>query len=110
MVLFPDLLPDLRSGQLPPMRPAHLLVGRLDTLDGLLNKTPNTTRVFPGAGQRQDVLLIKKRAKDLVGGCHPGCGLGGGGVEVGVEVGCGRQVFEECPKVAPPVGAAHVAE
>lgn len=89
MVLFPDLLPDLRGGQLPPMRPAHLLVGRLDTLDGLLNKTPNPVRVFPGAGQRQDVLLVEERTQDLVGGCHPGCGFGGGGVEVGVEVGCG---------------------
>ena len=92
------------------MRPAHLLVGGLNTLDGLLNKTPNTTRVFPGAGQRQDVLLVEECAKDLVGGCHPGCGFGGGWVEVGVEVGCGRQVFEECSKVAPPVGAPYVAE
>jgi hypothetical protein len=25
----------------------------------------------------------------LVGGCHPGGGFGGCGVEVGVEVGCG---------------------
>ncbi len=89
MVLFPDLLPDLRGGQLPPMRPAHLLVRCLNTLDGLLNKTPNTTRVFPGAGQRQDVLLVEKCTQYLVGGCHPGCGFGGGGVEVGVEVGCG---------------------
>lgn len=89
MVFFLDLLPDLRSGQLPPMRPAHLLVGRLDTLDGLLNKTPNPVRVFPGAGQRQNVLLVEERTQDLVGGYHPGCGLGGGGIEVGVEVGCG---------------------
>lgn len=89
MVLFPDLLPDLRGGQLPPMRPAHLLVGSLNALDGLLNKTPNTTRVFPGAGQGQDVLLVEECAKDLVGGCYPGCGFGGCGVEVGVEVGCG---------------------
>lgn len=88
MVLFPDFLPDLRGGQLPPMRPAHLLVGGLNTFDGLLNKTPNTTRIFPGAGQRQDVLLVEECAKDLVGGCHPGCGFGGCGVEVGVEVGC----------------------
>jgi len=50
------------------MRPAHLLVGRLDTLDGLLNKTPNPVRVFPGAGQGQDVLLVEECAKDLVGG------------------------------------------
>jgi hypothetical protein len=34
-------------------------------------------------------LLVEERTQDLVGGCHPGCGLGGGGVEVGVEVGCG---------------------
>ena len=90
MVFFLDFLPDLRSGQFPPMRPAHLLVGRLDTLDGLLNKTPNPVRVFPGAGQRQDVLLVEERTQDLVGGCHPGCGFGGCGIEVGVEVGCGR--------------------
>lgn len=68
MVLFPDLLPDLRGGQLPPMRPAHLLVGGLNTFDGLLDKTPNPVRVFPGAGQGQDVLLVEERAKDLVGG------------------------------------------
>lgn len=86
MVLFPDLLPDLCGGQLPPMRPAHLLVGGLD---GLLNKTPNTICVFPGAGQGQDVLLVEECAEDLVGGCHPGGGFGGCGVEVGVEVGCG---------------------
>lgn len=89
MVLFPDLLPDLRGGQLPPMRPAHLLMRCLNPLDGLLNKTPNTTRVFPGAGQRQDVLLVEKRTQYLVGGCHPGCSFGGCGIEVGVEVGCG---------------------
>ena len=89
MVLFPDLLPDLCGGQLPPMRPAHLLVGRLNALDGSLNKTPNPVRVFPGAGQGQDVLLVEKCTQYLVGGCHPGCGFGGGGVEVGVEVGCG---------------------
>lgn len=89
MVLFLDFLPDLRGGQLPPMRPAHLLVRCLNTLDGLLDKTPNPVRVFPGAGQRQDVLLVEERAKDLAGGCHPGCGFGGGWVEVGVEVGCG---------------------
>lgn len=89
MVLFPDLLPDLCGGQLPPMRPAHLLVGGLDTLDGLLNKTPNTICVFPGAGQGQDILLVEERTQYLVGGCHPGCGFGGCGVEVGVEVGCG---------------------
>ena len=89
MVLFPDLLPDLRGGQLPPMRPAHLLVRGLDALDGLLNKTPNATRVFPGAGQRQDVLLVEERTQYLVGGCHPGGGFGGCGVEIGVEVGCG---------------------
>ena len=86
VVLFPDLLPDLCGGQLPPMRPAHLLVGGLD---GLLNKTPNTICVFPGAGQGQDVLLVEECAEDLVGGCHPGGGFGGCGVEVGVEVGCG---------------------
>lgn len=68
MVLFPDLLPDLRGGQLPPMRPAHLLMRCLNILDGLLNKTPNTTRVFPGAGQRQDVLLVEERTQYLVGG------------------------------------------
>lgn len=68
MVLFPDFLPDLRGGQFPPMRPAHLLVGGLNAFDGLLNKTPNTTRVFPGAGQGQDVLLVEECAKDLVGG------------------------------------------
>ena len=50
------------------MRPAHLLVRYLNALDGLLNKTPNTTRVFPGAGQRQDVLLVEECAQDLVGG------------------------------------------
>lgn len=110
MVLFPDLLPDLCGGQLPPMRPAHLLVGGLDALDGLLNKPPNTICVFPGAGQGQDVLLVEECAKDLVGRRHPGGCFGGGGVEVGVEVGCGRQVFEECLKVAPPVGAPYVAE
>ena len=66
MVLFPDLLPDLRGGQLPPMRPAHLLMRCLNPLDGLLNKTPNTTRVFPGAGQ--DVLLVEERTQYLVGG------------------------------------------
>ena len=71
------------------MRQAHLLVGGLDTLDGLLNKTPNTICVFPGAGQRQDVLLVEKRTQYLVGGCHPGCSFGGCGIEVGVEVGCG---------------------
>ena len=72
------------------MRPAHLLMRCLNTLDSLLNKAPtNTTRVFPGAGQRQDVLLVEECAKDLVGGCHPGGGFGGCGVEVGVEVGCG---------------------
>ena len=90
MVLFPDLLPDLSGGQLPPMRPAHLLMRDLNTLDSLLNKAPNTTRIFPGAGQRQDVLLVEERTQDLVGGCHPGCGFGGCGIEVGVEVGCGR--------------------
>ena len=110
MVLFPDLLPDLRGGQLPPMRPAHLLVRCLNALDGLLDKTPNATRVFPGAGQGQDVLLVEERTQYLVGGYHPGGGFGGCGVEVGVEVGCGRQVFEECPKVAPPVGAPYAAE
>lgn len=110
MVLFPDLLPDLRGGQLPPMRPAHLLMRCLNPLDGLLNKTPNTTRVFPGAGQGQDVLLVEERTQYLVGGYHPGGCFGGCGVEVGVEVGCGRQVFEECPEVAPPVGAPYVAE
>ena len=110
MVFFLDLLPDLRGGQLPPMRPAHLLVGRLDTLDSLLNKTPNPVRVFPGAGQGQDVLLVEERTQYLVGGYHPGGCFGGCGVEVGVEVGCGRQVFEECLKVAPPVGAPYVAE
>lgn len=89
MVFFLDFLPDLRGGQLSPMRPAHLLVGCLNTFDSLLNKTPNPVRVFPGAGQGQDVLLIKKRAKDLVGGYHPGGGFGGCGVEIGVEVGCG---------------------
>ena len=89
MVFFLDFLPDLRSGQFPPMWPAHLLVGCLDALDGLLNKTPNPVRVFPCAGQRQDVLLVEERTQDLVGGCHPGCGFGGGGIEVGVEVGCG---------------------
>lgn len=68
MVFFFDLLPDLRGGQLPPMRPAHLLVRGFNTLDGLLNKTPNPARVFPGAGQRQDILLVEKRAQDLVGG------------------------------------------
>ena len=92
------------------MRPARLSVRYLNALDGLLDKTPNTTRVFPGAGQGQDVLLVEERTQYLVGGCHPGCGFGGGGVEVGVEVGCGRQVFEECLKVAPPVGAPYVAE
>ena len=71
------------------MRPAHLLVGGLDTLDGLLNKAPNTICGFPGAGQGQDVLLVEERTQYLVGGCHPGGGFGGGGVEVGVEVGCG---------------------
>jgi len=50
------------------MRPAHLLVRCLNTFDGLLDKTPNTTRVFPGAGQGQDVLLVEECAKDLVGG------------------------------------------
>jgi hypothetical protein len=50
------------------MRPAHPLVGGLNTFDGLLDKTPNTTRVFPGAGQGQDVLLVEECAKDLVGG------------------------------------------
>lgn len=50
------------------MRPAHLLVGGLDTLDGLLNKTPNTICVFPGAGQGQDVLLVEERTQYLVGG------------------------------------------
>ena len=89
MVFFFDFLPDLRGGQFPLMRPARLLVGCLDTLDGLLNKTPNPVRVFPGAGQGQDVLLVEECAQDLVGGCHPGCGFGGCGVEVGVEVGCG---------------------
>lgn len=89
MVFFPDFPPDLCGGQLPPMRPAHLLVGGLNTFDGLLDKAPNTTRVFPGAGQRQDVLLVEERTQYLVGGCHPGCGFGGCGVEVGVEVGCG---------------------
>lgn len=89
MVLFLDFLPDLRGGQLPPMRPAHLLVGGLNTFDGLLDKTPNTTRVFPGAGQGQDVLLVEECTQYLAGGCHPGCGFGGDGVEVGVEVGCG---------------------
>lgn len=89
MVLFLDFLPDLRGGQLPPMRPAHLLMRGLDALDGLLNKTPNATRVFPGAGQGQDVLLVEERTQYLVGGCHPGCCFGGCGVEVGVEVGCG---------------------
>lgn len=68
MVLFPDLLPDLCGGQLPPMRPAHLLVGGLDALNGLLNKTPNTICVFPGAGQGQDVLLVEERTQYLVGG------------------------------------------
>lgn len=68
MVLFLDFLPDLRGGQFPPMRPDHLLVRCLNTFDGLLNKTPNATRVFPGAGQRQDVLLVEECAKDLVGG------------------------------------------
>ena len=68
MVFFFDFLPDLRGGQLPPMRPAHLLVRCLNALDGLLNKTPNPVRVFPGAGQRQDVLLVEECAKDLVGG------------------------------------------
>ena len=89
MVFFLDLLPDLRGGQFPPMRPARLLVGCLNTLDGLLNKTPNPVRVFPGAGQRQDVLLVEERPQDLVGGCHPSGGFGGCGIEVGVEVGCG---------------------
>lgn len=68
MVLFPDFLPDLRGGQLPPMRQARLPVGGLNPLDGLLNKTPNTTRVFPGAGQGQDVLLVEERTQYLVGG------------------------------------------
>ena len=68
MVLFLDFLPDLRGGQLPPMRQAHLLMRCLNPLDGLLNKTPNTTRVFPGAGQRQDVLLVEERTQYLVGG------------------------------------------
>lgn len=110
MVLFPDFLPDLRGGQLPPMRPAHLLVRCLNTLDDLLNKTPHAICIFPGAGQGQDVLLVEERTQYLVGGYHPGCGFGGCGVEVGVEVGCGWQVFEECLKVAPPVGAPYGAE
>lgn len=110
MVLFPDFLPDLRGGQLPPMRPAHLLVGSLNPLDGLLNKTPHAICGFPGAGQGQDVLLVEERTQYLVGGCHPGCGFGGCGVEVGVEVGCGRQVFEECLEVAPPIITPYVAE
>jgi hypothetical protein len=50
------------------MRPAHLLMRCLNTLNGLLNKTPNPVRVFPGAGQGQDVLLVEECAKDLVGG------------------------------------------
>jgi len=110
VVLFPDFLPDLRGGQLPPMRPAHLLVRCLNTLDDLLNKTPHAICIFPGAGQGQDVLLVEERTQYLVGGYHPGCGFGGCGVEVGVEVGCGWQVFEECLKVAPPVGAPYGAE
>lgn len=92
------------------MRPAHLLVGSLNPLDGLLNKTPHAICGFPGAGQGQDVLLVEKRTQYLVGGCHPGCGFGGCGVEVGVEVGCGRQVFEECLEVAPPIITPYVAE
>lgn len=68
MVFFLDFLPDLRGGQLSPMRPARLSVRYLNALDGLLDKTPNTTRVFPGAGQGQDVLLVEECAKDLVGG------------------------------------------
>lgn len=68
MVLFPDLLPDLRGGQLPPMRQARLMVGGLDALDGLLNKTPHAICGFPGAGQGQDVLLVEERTQYLVGG------------------------------------------